>query len=89
MDCTIVVINNSALGFIKFGQAMLYAKRYYDTDRPNTNFARLAEAFGGTGFRVEKLNQLDSTVNQAIKSEGFNLIDVVIDPLELLPPNFY
>ncbi|MHA2289983.1 MAG: thiamine pyrophosphate-binding protein [Promethearchaeota archaeon] len=89
LDCTIVIINNSALGFVKFGQAMLHAKRYYDTDRPNTNFAKLAEAFGGTGFRVENLTQLDSTVKQAIKSEGFNLIDVVTDPLELLPPNFY
>lgn len=89
LDCTIVVINNSALGFVKFGQAMLYKKRYYDTDRPHTNFARLAEAFGGTGIRVEKLNQLDSTIQQSIKSEGFNLIDVVVDPTELLPPNSY
>jgi acetolactate synthase-1/2/3 large subunit len=89
LDCTIVVINNSSLGFVKFGQAMLYDKRYYDTDRPQTNFARLTEAFGGTGARVEKLNQLDSTIQQAIKSEGFNLVDVVVDPLELLPPNFY
>ena len=89
LDCTIIVLNNSAHGFVKFGQAMLYAKRYYDTDRPQTNFAKLAEAFGGRGFRVEKLSQLDSTIQQAMKSEGFNLIDVVIDPLELLPPNFY
>ena len=89
LDCTIVVINNSALGFVKFGQAMLYKKRYYDTDRPQTNFANLAEVFGGTGVRVEKLNQLDATIQQAMKSEGFNLIDVIVDPNELLPPNFY
>lgn len=89
LDCTIVIINNSALGFVKFGQAMLYKKRYYDTDRPSTDFARIAEAFGGNGTHVEKLSQLDSAIQMAIKSEGFNLVDVIIDPLELLPPNFY
>jgi acetolactate synthase-1/2/3 large subunit len=89
LDCTIIVINNSSLGFVKFGQAMLYKKRFYDTDRPNTNFAKLVEAFGGSGIRVERLSELDSVIREAIKSDGFNLVDVVVDPLELLPPNFY
>ena len=89
LDCIIVVINNSALGFVKFGQAMLYKKRFYDVDRPQTNFARITEAFGGTGIRVEKLSQVDASIKQAIRSEGFNLVDVIIDPIEFLPPNFY
>jgi acetolactate synthase-1/2/3 large subunit len=89
LDCTIVVINNSALGFVKFGQAMLYKKRYYDVDRPQTNFARIAEAFGGTGIHVEKLGQLDASIKQAMQSEGFNLVNIMIDPIEFLPPNFY
>ncbi|MFX1572867.1 MAG: thiamine pyrophosphate-binding protein [Promethearchaeota archaeon] len=89
LDCTIIIINNASLGFVKFGQAMLYKHRYYDTDRPNTNFAEIVESFGGTGFRVERLSELDSVIRDAIKSEGFNLVDVVVDPLELLPPNFY
>jgi acetolactate synthase-1/2/3 large subunit len=89
LDCTIVVINNRSLGFVKFGQAMLYKKRYYETDRPNTDFAKVTEAFGGTGYKVEQLDQLDSTIQKAINSKGFNLVDVKIDPWELLPPNSY
>ena len=89
LDCTIVVINNRSLGFVKFGQAMLYKKRYYETDRPDTNFANVAESFGGTGYRVETLDQLDSKIQKAINSQGFNLVDVKIDPWELLPPNSY
>jgi acetolactate synthase-1/2/3 large subunit len=89
LDCTIIVINNSSLGFVKFGQAMLYKQRYYDTDRPNTDFSKLTEAFGGNGIRVEKFSELDSAIKDAIKLDGFNLVDVVIDPMELLPPNFY
>ena len=89
LDCTIVIINNSALGFVKFGQAMLYKHRFYDTDRPNTNFAKISEVFGGTGIRVERLSELDSAIKDGIKSDGFNLVDVVVDPMELLPPNSY
>ena len=89
LDCTIVIINNNSLGFVKFGQAMLYKHRFYDTDRPDTDFSRLAEAFGGNGIRVEKLQELDSAIEEAINLEGFNLVDVVVDPIELLPPNFY
>jgi acetolactate synthase-1/2/3 large subunit len=89
LDCTIVVINNRSLGFVKFGQAMLYKKRYYQTDRPDTNFAKIAESFGGKGYRVEKLNELDLIIHKAIHSEGFNLIDVIVDPWEFLPPNSY
>jgi len=89
LDCTIVVINNRSLGFVKFGQAMLYKKRFYQTDRPDTDFAKIAESFGGFGYRVEKINELDSIVHKAIYTDGFNLIDVKVDPWEFLPPNSY
>lgn len=89
LNCTIVVINNQALGFVKFGQAMLYKKRYYQTDRPDTNFAKIVNAFGGKGFRVKQLSELDSVIKEAINSKGFNLVDVIIDPWEFLPPNSY
>jgi thiamine pyrophosphate-dependent acetolactate synthase large subunit-like protein len=68
---------------------MLYKHRFYDTDRPDTDFSRLAEAFGGNGIRVEKLQELDSAIEEAINSDGFNLVDIIVDPMELLPPNFY
>jgi acetolactate synthase-1/2/3 large subunit len=87
--CTIVVINNSALGFVKFGQKMLYQGRVYDTDRPMTDFARIAESFGGIGYTVDILSQLDSTLQEAINRTEWQLVDVKVDPEELLPPNFY
>ncbi|MGV9198263.1 MAG: thiamine pyrophosphate-binding protein [Promethearchaeia archaeon] len=89
LTCTIVVINNSQLGFVKFGQAILYRRRFYDTDRPQTDFAKIAETFKGHGERIEKLDGLDTAIANAISNDGFNLVDVVIDPKEYLPPNFY
>jgi acetolactate synthase-1/2/3 large subunit len=86
LDCTVVIINNATLGFVKFGQL---AKGVYETDRPLTDFARIAESFGGTGSRVEQLAGLDSAIADAINHEGFNLVDVVVDPQELLPPSSF
>lgn len=87
LDCTIVVINNAALGFVKFGQGGF--GHYYDTDRPATDFARIAEGFGGHGTHVEDLAGLDAAISDAIQSDEFQLVDVVVDPKELLPPSFY
>ena len=89
LDCTIVVINNAALGFVKFGQAILYRRRYYDTDRPKTNFANIAKAFGGKGHNITQLDDLDKIIKKAIGSKGFNLVNVMVDPEAYLPPSFY
>jgi acetolactate synthase-1/2/3 large subunit len=86
LDCTIVVINNAALGFVKFGQI---ARGYYETDRPLTDFARIAESFGGHGARVEQLTGLDAAINDAVLARGLQVVDVVVDPKELLPQAFY
>lgn len=89
LDCTIVIMNNSALGFVKFGQFFLYRKRIYQTDRPHTNFAKIAKGFDIEGTTVEELEALDPAIKEAINSPGPNLVDVKIDPMEFLPPNSY
>lgn len=86
LDCTIVVINNAALGFVKFGQI---ARGFYETNRPLTDFARIAESFGGHGTRVEQLAGLDSAINDAVHVKGLQLVDVIVDPKELLPQAYY
>jgi acetolactate synthase-1/2/3 large subunit len=89
IDLLVVVINNSSLGFVKFGQAMLYKQQYYDTDRPTTDFARLAAAFGGEGYVVENLSDLDQILSKAYQKSGLQLVDIRVDPFEFLPPNSY
>lgn len=89
INCTIVVLNNSSLGYVKLGQALIYDWRLYETDRPTTNFARIAEIFGGTGVVIEKLGDLDSTIKEMINIKGLKIIDVRTDKEALLPRNFY
>lgn len=89
LSCTIVVINNNSLGFVRFGQAAYFPGSSYETDRPALNFAPIAESFGWTGFTVEHLPDLDPAIATAIKGGGLNLVDVKVDKKELLPPSFY
>ena len=89
LDCTIVVINNYSLGYIKFAQSFIFNRQFYEVDRPNTDFSRIVEAYGGKGIRVEKLEDLDSAIHEAIMSKGFSLVDVIVDPEEFLPPSYY
>mgnify|MGYP006288277909 CR=1 FL=1 len=89
IDCTIVVLNNSALGYVKFGQALVYNWRIYDTERPTTDFSKYGELHGGKGYMVENLEDLDSLIQEVVPSKGFKVIDVRTDPVDLLPRNYY
>lgn len=89
LNCCIVILNNSSLGFVKYGQAFLYHRRYYQTQRPTTDFKKIVESFGGNGFNVEKLQELDYSINEAVNSSGLNLVNVIVDQKDLLPKNYY
>ena len=76
----IVVMNNNALGMVRQWQSLFYEARYSQTtlDRA-TDFVKLAEAFGGVGFRVEERSQLHDVLTKAIECNRPVIIDYVID----------
>ena len=76
----VIVINNNALGMVRQWQSFFYEERYSQTtlDR-STDFVKLAEAFGGVGFRVEKREDLNSVLKEALKINKPVIIDYVID----------
>ena len=82
----IVVFNNSVLGFV----AMEMKAGGYLTDGTelhDTNFARIAEACGITGIRVEKASEVDEALQRAFAIDGPVLVDVVVAKEELaIPP---
>ena len=76
----IIVMNNNALGMVRQWQSLFYEARYSQTtlDRA-TDFVKLAEAFGGVGFRVEKREELDSVLEEALAVDRPVIIDYRID----------
>lgn len=48
-----------------------------------TDFVKLAEAYGAVGFRVDDPKDLEPVVLKALASNKVTIIDVRIDPWEL------
>jgi pyruvate dehydrogenase (quinone) len=82
----IVVFNNSALGMVKL-EMEVDGLPDYQTDLKNPNFARLAEAIGMMGIRIENPADLSSGLEKALAHPGPALVDVVTDPNALSLPS--
>lgn len=82
----IVVFNNSALGMVKL-EMEVAGLPDWQTDLKNPNFAKLADAIGIMGLRIEDPTDLRSGLKQALKHSGPALIDVVTDPNALSLPS--
>ena len=76
-----IVIDNRVLGMVRQWQDLFYEKRYSETvlDDP-TDYVKIAEAFGATGYRVTTPEEFDKALNEALEvKKGPVVIDCVID----------
>jgi pyruvate dehydrogenase (quinone) len=82
----VVIYNNGTLGFVEIEQKVA-GLLDFGTDLVNPNFAKVAEAVGVLGFRVEDPADLNRALAAAFTHRGPALIDVVTNRHELpLPP---
>jgi pyruvate dehydrogenase (quinone) len=83
----LVVFNNGRLGMVKLEMEQVGLPEY-GTKLANPDFSEVARAIGLTGFRVEHPGDVEGTVEQALKTPGPVLIDVLTNPDEIaLPPS--
>jgi pyruvate dehydrogenase (quinone) len=81
----VAVFNNNSLGFVDLEQKTDGLLDTY-TDLVNPDFARLAEAIGFWGRRVERPGDLEDAIRVWLAEPGPALIDVLIDRYELVMP---
>ena len=75
-----VVMNNSGLGMVRDHQrGKIFASQFTDT-----NFARIAEAFGCRGIRVEQAGKLTPVIREALKAKLPTVVDVITSQTESL-----
>ena len=81
----VIVLNNGTLGFVEME---MKANGFLDTgcDLKNPDFARMADAMGVGGIRVEKPQQLKGAIQAALEHKGPALVDVVSARQELAMP---
>lgn len=83
----VVVYNNSSFGLIPLEAESIGLPAYRKgTDFPNPDFAALARACGGHGFRVSKPAELHAQINEALSVDGPAIVDCVVAADEM--PNF-
>lgn len=89
----IVLLDNNALGMVRQWQDIFFEKRHSQTIlNRKTNYVKLIEAFGGTGFHVTNMKELETALGKALKiNDGPVLLHCIIDGeanvLPMIPPN--
>jgi pyruvate dehydrogenase (quinone) len=81
----IVVFNNHRLGMVQMEMEVV-GLPHYGCELKNPNFAKLADAMGLMGLRVEDPAEVRPALQKALASSGPALVDVVTDPNVLAMP---
>jgi acetolactate synthase-1/2/3 large subunit len=83
----IVILNNHALGMVRQWQEIFFEKRYCDIDLNFApDFAKLAEAYGIRGARVEHREDVVESVRAMLADREPCVIDFWVDPAENVYP---
>ncbi|MBS6007416.1 MAG: acetolactate synthase large subunit [Clostridium baratii] len=76
----VIVMNNNSLGMVRQWQCLFYEERYSETTlNRKTDFVKLAEAFGGVGYRITEREEVEPVLEEALNSKKLVVIDYVIN----------
>lgn len=75
----IVVFNNEFLGMVRQWQELFFDKRYASTVMTNPNFVKIAEGYSIEGKRVSNREELKSSVEEMLASEGAYFLEVMVE----------
>ncbi len=81
----VIVYNNSSLGFVEMEQKVEGLLDAF-TELKNPDFAKLAEAIGFYGRRVDDASTLEEAVRDVLSQPGPALLDVKVNRYELVMP---
>ncbi len=83
----VFIINNSCLGMVRQWQEVFFRKRYSASEfRVMPDFARLAEAFGMRGYKVERPEQVRPALREALRLPEPVLVDFQVAAEENVYP---
>lgn len=83
----VIIINNFYLGMVRQWQEFFFNKRYSGTVlEHNPDFVKIAEAYGATGFRIERVEDLAETLVKAFATPGPVVVDCRVEREENVLP---
>ena len=75
-----LVLNNQCWGAEKAYQRDFFGGRYIGADITSPPFDKVAELYGGVGFRVDRLDEVAEAVSAALVAAKPAVIDIAVDP---------
>ncbi len=87
IDVKFAILNNGTLGMVHQWQDLFYDKDYFATVYSgNPDFVKLAAAYGITGLRVTKQEEVADAIQQAMETPGPVIVDFVVRESENVYP---
>lgn len=82
-----IILNNNYLGMVRQWQTLFYENRLSETDLSiQPDFTKLAESFGGKGYKVHTEEEFDVALKDAVESGKVCMIEVMVDRDENVMP---
>jgi len=87
IDVKIVILNNRFLGMVRQWQEFFYNKVYSATHMDNApDFVKLAQAYGATGLRCTRPDEVASVLSEGLNTKGTVVMDFIVDREESVYP---
>jgi pyruvate dehydrogenase (quinone) len=81
---TVIVIKNNVLGQIKWEQMILEGNPEFGVELEPIDFAMVAKACGARGFTIERHEDAERVLREALQHDGPTVVQALVDPNE--PP---
>jgi pyruvate dehydrogenase (quinone) len=84
LQVCVIVIKNNVLGQIKWEQMILDGNPEFGVELEPIDFAKFAEACGARGYTIERPEDAEHILREALAHQGPSVVQAVVDPNE--PP---
>ncbi|GCE46866.1 acetolactate synthase large subunit [Thermosporothrix hazakensis] len=79
VEIKIAIMNNGYLGMVRQWQQFFHSRNYSETPITGPDYVKLAEAYGATGMRVTRGEDVTSAIKRAMETPGPVIVDFVIE----------
>jgi pyruvate dehydrogenase (quinone) len=84
LQVCVIVIKNNVLGQIKWEQMILEGNPEFGVELEPIDFAMVATACGAQGFTIERPEDAEGVLREALAHKGPTVVQAIVDPNE--PP---
>jgi acetolactate synthase-1/2/3 large subunit len=82
----VAIINNGFLGMVRQWQELFHDSRYSQTVQMQPDFVKLAEAFGATGLRAARVEEVRPAIDRMLATPGPVIVDFCVSKEENVYP---